>query len=853
MAEGKIKHLADRGFGFITRDGDGQDVFFHMSALLGVPFDALRKGDRVRFEVHETAGRLAATDVEPIAGASAPTPTAAGGRGVGTARPDRSPKDHQATAGDHADYHFYNPYNFVRFLEPAPAETATPGPTPASGGGSMAQQFAAAGYKQSRRDPSAVALLGRCAPPTHDRYVGLTGRIECSLEAITPLFVSDSEGVTGNDKHRTYRFYRRNGALAIPGSSLRGMVRGLFEAATNSCMIHLAGDVRLTRHTTTQESLALVPARVVKMADSETGLGLDLLTGNTDLAPGKKPNGPQYAAWLGRYIGETLRDSRNVPGNHCYGRRQNLDVSAYRDKPNQPLWALLRPYQHPERNFQFFAVQALAAGKADLPKPNAAAHEIVGEGYLHITNQNIENKHDERFFFRADGRARQPLVPIPQSGREPVKQRYKELIEDYQDRHADDIRGRVRAGLDPALPDRSNGNPRKHRAGLSAHILDPRAKGLKEGDLVYVQLNEARECKFIGPVSIPRIAFRDRIADRLPHRFGDERRLDLPGNLAPCDDLNHLCPACRTFGWVRPGSDHEAARQNQPKQDGPAAYAGRLRFGEAHIEKDNGTLPPTPLAILSTPKPTTARFYLEHRTAGDQSTPSRDSTWPEQSAVHAYDEGMNRLRGRKFYRHHPMAVEQEYRRAQGRADDQNRTVADALKPGARFRFQIDFENLAALELGALLWSLDLDGRGCHRLGYGKPLGFGSVRLKVETIDLLDAAARYQSVEPNAGWVDARHRKDQWAGGFKDALAAVYPEGANGFDGLPNIVDLMTLLTAPAPGLPIHYPRTGPISDPEGKNFEWFMGNKRVGLVLPSPPDDEGFPLLDRRSGLGQRR
>ncbi len=845
MAEGKIKRLTDRGFGFIARDGVGPDVFFHMKALRDhVRFDALREGDRVRFEVQETERGLAAINVEPVTGASAPTRAPEAPRGSGAARPERSPRD-QGTAADPAGYHFYNPYNFVRFLEPAPAETATRGPTPASGGGAMAQQFAAAGYKQSSPDPNTVALLGRCAPPTHDRYVGLTGRIECSLEAITPLFVSDSEGVTGNDKHRTYRFYRRNGALAIPGSSLRGMVRGLFEAATNSCMIHVAGNVRLTRHTTTQESLALVPARVVKMADSETGLGLDLLTGNTDLTPGQRPSGPQYAAWVGRYIGETLRDSRNVPGNHCYGRRQNFDVSAYRDKPSQPLWALLRPYQHPERNFQFFAVQALAAGKEGLPKPNAAAYEIVGEGYLHITNQNIENKHDERFFFRADSRTAEPPIKVPSL----VKRRYKELIEDYQTRHTAECKKRH----DPSRPERNAQNPRKDKPALSRHIIEPHAATLKVGDLVYAQLNSSRECEFLGPVSIPRIAFRDRITDRLPHRFDDEKRLDLPGNLAPCDDLSHLCPACRTFGWARSGSDPEGAREEQSRKDAPAAYAGRLRFGEARIENDNGTLPPTALAILSTPKPTTARFYLEHRTAGDQSTPSRDYTWPEQSAVHAYDEDMNRLRGRKFYRHHPKAVEQEYRRALGRADDQNRTVADALKPGAGFRFQIDFENLAALELGALLWCLDLDGRGFHRLGYGKPLGFGSVRIKVETIDLLDAAARYQSVEPNAGWVDTRHRKDQWARGFKDALAAVYPEGANGFDALPNIIDLMTLLTAPAPDLPIHYPRTAPIADPEGKNFEWFMGNKRVGLVLPSPPDDKGLPLLDRRSGLGQRR
>ena len=34
MAEGTIKRLTDKGFGFIE-DGSGTDVFFHMSALEG--------------------------------------------------------------------------------------------------------------------------------------------------------------------------------------------------------------------------------------------------------------------------------------------------------------------------------------------------------------------------------------------------------------------------------------------------------------------------------------------------------------------------------------------------------------------------------------------------------------------------------------------------------------------------------------------------------------------------------------------------------------------------------------------------------------------------------------------------
>jgi len=48
MAEGTIKRLTDRGFGFIDT-GSGTDIFFHMSAVDGVQYDDLREGQSVSF------------------------------------------------------------------------------------------------------------------------------------------------------------------------------------------------------------------------------------------------------------------------------------------------------------------------------------------------------------------------------------------------------------------------------------------------------------------------------------------------------------------------------------------------------------------------------------------------------------------------------------------------------------------------------------------------------------------------------------------------------------------------------------------------------------------------------------
>ncbi len=48
MAEGTIKRLTDRGFGFINTGSD-KDMFFHSSSLEGVSFDELQEGQQVTF------------------------------------------------------------------------------------------------------------------------------------------------------------------------------------------------------------------------------------------------------------------------------------------------------------------------------------------------------------------------------------------------------------------------------------------------------------------------------------------------------------------------------------------------------------------------------------------------------------------------------------------------------------------------------------------------------------------------------------------------------------------------------------------------------------------------------------
>jgi len=61
--DGTIKTLTDRGFGFISREGEEKDLFFHSKELSGVTFEELRVGDKVTFEVTQSEKGPAATNV----------------------------------------------------------------------------------------------------------------------------------------------------------------------------------------------------------------------------------------------------------------------------------------------------------------------------------------------------------------------------------------------------------------------------------------------------------------------------------------------------------------------------------------------------------------------------------------------------------------------------------------------------------------------------------------------------------------------------------------------------------------------------------------------------------------------
>jgi hypothetical protein len=161
-----------------------------------------------------------------------------------------------------------------------------------------------------------------------------------------------------------------------------------------------------------------------------------------------------------------------------------------------------------------------------------------------------------------------------------------------------------------------------------------------------------------------------------------------------------------------------------------------------------------------------------------------------------------------------------------------------------YEFTLHFENLQVVELGALLWTLRLSDnqendemwQGFHRIGFGKPLGFGSVTIKLDNLHVLDS--RWYMNGKNDVVVDI----EECIQDFKQAMEELYGKA---FDQLVSIQDLNALLSEPSLDA-IHYPRGSAKRNASGdKNFEWFVKNKeeKNNHTLDYAAEDNGLPYL----------
>lgn len=659
--------------------------------------------------------------------------------------------------------------------------------------------------------------LGDCPKPVGhgcyhlDRW---TGRIAVKLTTVTPLLIPDASEMSHDEEsqHSTYPLRLGvDGKPYLPPTSLKGMLRSAYEAVTNSRLsVFFKHDRRLAYRMSAKRGTISKPARVEKRGDR---LYLRILEDSSCVGG---------AAKLPRYDKKGRAPDKGE-------RRKALK---YRSTNQLP--------QHGKPVF----VQ-LSKGKVTQIEPGDSPN-LSGTNWKRswacVTGANIGGKEYERVFIdNGDDR----VIEVNKN----MITLWEDLITDYQKTHEKELQERKKKGKSPS--DYLGQEP--GQTAWSHHVRDKSAVEFKEGTLCYVELEEGADLENLHPndvVALQPVTISRRLYDTEPEKL-------LPKSLHPAQTKQELSPADRVFGWVN--------------QNGQGSYKGNLRVHSVECQtpkseaiSEFGDLG-VPLAILGEPKPAQTRFYCAEDKEG---TPIKQG----QSKEHGYSSKERGLRGRKAYPHHRdlpdgywnkptrdrTEVEmnghyQEYRRPKGEKerDSQNRSITAWVNPGTEFTFDIDVTNLSDVELGALLWLLSLPDHHYHRLGGGKPLGFGSVKVEINenSTDLRlgeDWKQFYRTLQISEG--DKKQDYLNCVAKYKQATQELYGKGKS-FESISFISAFCTAAAGFDDGHPIHYPRIGQKIDPDGKNYEWFTNNEGGDQwSLPSLERDHGLPLKSRSQG-----
>jgi CRISPR-associated protein (TIGR03986 family) len=297
--------------------------------------------------------------------------------------------------------------------------------------------------------------------------------------------------------------------------------------------------------------------------------------------------------------------------------------------------------------------------------------------------------------------------------------------------------------------------------------------GKKKNGSVPVWYNNFNGTYYLAPAQLSRNVYTKKPSDFL-------KKL----KLQRCESRESLCEACSLFGFVSDkGGD----------SDGDNALGSRIRVSDAVCEA-KGRLVDKPelLPILSSPRLSSFEFYLKH--AGD--------------FYHADTEGVE-LAGRKAYWHNPTFT---YDQLQSKLTKKPKMASKMqwAKKDTRFSFEVFFEDVSATELKKLIYSLnfgsnDKTDEHCHKLGHGKPLGFGSVKITVDEVitrEFNKDTGTYHCGQPNPSPV----------------FLTPAPFKCENLTNILKVANFQTIKN----GKLLDYPR-----GETGRIFDWFSQNRQI--------------------------
>lgn len=173
-------------------------------------------------------------------------------------------------------------------------------------------------------------------------------------------------------------------------------------------------------------------------------------------------------------------------------------------------------------------------------------------------------------------------------------------------------------------------------------------------------------------------------------------------------------------------------------------WAGRLCFTDGHVVGPVRMCQSEYPHPLMGPNPTSFQLYLEQQDVDDY---DRYNHWGHEGAS---------LRGYKMYWHQPLAKAKAWTRTTEEKAIKGTRKIRPVDIGVTFTSRIHFNCLSDVELGALLMTLNLDQysggnrRTYYKLGMGKSIGFGSIKLESK-VTLFDGQERYTNLFAGDTW------------------------------------------------------------------------------------------------------
>ena len=520
----------------------------------------------------------------------------------------------------------------------------------------------------------------------HDRPFedGISGTLRLEVEALTPIFVRGS-----NDEERF--FAMPDGAMAIPGTSLRGAIRNVFEIATFSKMNRVAnrryGVRDLTpgaRHIYGEhmarlhegKTIPLVNAGWLSMTDAE----------NPDAGPDEVVATIRLCHFAKIHYSKLMKEA-GVRGFTFYPGQPQRAVDKYRDWRGD--LSLTVPVNTVNRPF----------------RGCLSGYGVVGTGPIGRTGTPVFTGQPQLWREGTDDRSNKQNDFVFFDGPERSFDVTRQLLDDFEFIHSD--------------------SGQQHRATTKPNKEWEYWKGAyQSGKKVPVFfLMEEDQCtiRAFGLAMMFKLAYR--------YSIGEVLERSQPESASDAFDL-----AETVFGRVATA----AAGRRRADEKPPPSLRGRISFGPAvpRVRPTEFNEPVT--AVLGSPKASYYPNYVEQR--GEEVGAPPDSDGDGFRYV-TYQDANAKLRGWKRYRPQDAVLRPPLPPG---VNQSQFTRFRPLQQGVVFAGNLRVHNLRPVELGALLWALDFggDSEACHVLGMARSLGYGRVKLKIAKQDCRDMSGAH---------------------------------------------------------------------------------------------------------------